>query len=292
MNKAAGTLPPRQPPRGAKASASVEAAAEARAFREKNPDLRFVDALLVDICGKLRGKRFPASELDRLFASGMQIPQTIYLLDVTGDQHDPCGHGYSDGDPDGTSMPVPGTLMRVPWAQEPQAQVLMSLFEAPGVPALVEPRTVLAHVLRRISELKLKPVVAFELEFYLIDTLRAEGGAPLPATAPLDGRRAAPREAYGILELDRFADFISACENAAEIQNIPASAASCGARAGPVRGQSSAHGRSAESRRSGRIPAPPGDERRARPRLRGDLHGEALSQFRGQRHARSSQSRP
>jgi glutamine synthetase len=226
MNKPAGTLPPRQPPRGAKASASVAAAAEARAFREKNPDLRFVDAFLVDICGKLRGKRFPASELEKLFQRGMQIPQTIYLLDATGDQHDPCGRGYSDGDPDGTAMPVPGTLVRVPWAVEPQAQVLMTLFEKPGVPALVEPRTVLARVLKRISELKLKPVVAFELEFYLIDKARGEGGAPLPATAPLDGRRAAPREAYGILELDRFASFISACETAAEIQGIPASAAS------------------------------------------------------------------
>jgi glutamine synthetase len=226
MNKAAGTLPPAAAARGAKASLPVAAKAEARAFREANPDIRFVDALLVDICGKLRGKRFPIRELDKLFASGMQIPQTIYLLDVTGDQHDPCGRGYSDGDPDGTAMPVPGTLVRVPWTSEPQAQMLMSLFERPGVPALVEPRAVLARVLKRLSELKLKAVVAFELEFYLIDTLRGEGGAPLPAISPFDGRRAASREAYGILELDRFSDFISACDKAAEIQGIPASAAS------------------------------------------------------------------
>lgn len=226
MNKAAGTLSPRQASRGAKASTPPATPAEARRFHEANPDIRFVDALLVDICGKLRGKRFPASELEKLFVSGMQIPQTIYLLDVTGDQHDPCGRGYSDGDPDGTALPIPGTLVRVPWAHEPQAQMLMSLFEAPGVPALVEPRTVLARVLQRFSELKLKPVVAFELEFYLIDKQRAENGMPLPAMAPLDGRRAAPREAYGIHELDRFGDFMRACEKAAEVQEIPANAAS------------------------------------------------------------------
>lgn len=226
MTKAAGTLPPPGAPQAAKPRVPQGSKAEARAFREHNPDIRFVDALLVDICGKLRGKRFPISEIEKLFSSGMQIPQTIYLLDVTGDQHDPCGRGYSDGDPDGTAFPVPGTLVRAPWADEPQAQMLMSLFEAPGVSALVEPRSVLARVVERFSELKLKPVVAFELEFYLIDTARGEGGAPLPARAPFDGRRAAPREAYGILELDRFRDFIADCEKAAEVQGLAASAAS------------------------------------------------------------------
>jgi glutamine synthetase len=77
--------------------------------------------VLADICGTLRGKRFPIAEVSRLFESGMQIPRSIYLMDAHGEMTNPLGRGFSDGDPDGTSWPIPGTLSRV-WGDGPGAR--------------------------------------------------------------------------------------------------------------------------------------------------------------------------
>src|SRR5260221_6377592 len=82
---------------------------------QRLPDVREVDALLIDINGIPRGKRFPVAETDRLFESGMQIPQSIYLMDPRGEMTNPYGRGIGDGDPDGTAWPIPATISPV-WA--------------------------------------------------------------------------------------------------------------------------------------------------------------------------------
>ncbi|MBN9566471.1 MAG: glutamine synthetase [Alphaproteobacteria bacterium] len=199
---------------------------EFRALKEVRPDLRFVDAVLVDLCGVLRGKRFPIAEADKLFENGMQIPLTVYLMDARGEMTDAFGRGFGDGDPDGTAWPLPGTLTPVWGESPPRAQILMSLHETPGVPFVAEPRAVLMRVLERFAALKLTPVVAFELEFYLIDPARDASGAPLPPRNPRSGRRETGPSVYGIDDLDQYQAFLTAlCEAAAE-QNVPLSATS------------------------------------------------------------------
>ena len=56
-----------------------------------------------------RGKRYPADKLKSLYGDGVQMPQSHFLLDVNGDNSDPVGRGFSDGDPDTTLFPVPGS---------------------------------------------------------------------------------------------------------------------------------------------------------------------------------------
>ena len=77
------------------------ARAEFDALTRSAPDIEFIDAVLADICGTLRGKRLPIREAGRLFESGMQIPQSIYLMDAHGEMTNPFGRGFGDGDPDG-----------------------------------------------------------------------------------------------------------------------------------------------------------------------------------------------
>src|SRR5690349_15788376 len=143
--------------------------AEAEAFLQKHPAVRHVDALCIDICGTLRGKRYPADKLKSLYGDGMQMPQSHFLLDVNGDNSDPVGRGFSDGDPDTTLFPVPGTLLPVPWAEDSLAQLIVS--ERPDDHAvgqlLVDPRQILEKVVAKFDSLGLVPVMAVELEFYL-----------------------------------------------------------------------------------------------------------------------------
>lgn len=194
------------------------------ALVKSNPGVKFVDAVLADICGTLRGKRVPIGEAAKFFESGMQLPHSVYLMDCRGEMMNPLGRGYGDGDPDGTAWPIPGTLSPV-W-NEPRAQMLMSLHDEAGAPDPAEPRAALERVVERFAELKLAPVAALELEFYLIDRVRDVSGAPQPPVSPRDGRREANASVYGIDDLNRYDDFLNSLNDAASAQRVPVSATS------------------------------------------------------------------
>src|SRR5215510_10235104 len=117
----------RTPP--ARLGSATDARAELEALLAANPKIEFVDAAIADICGNLRGKRFPAADAPKLFESGMQIPLSLHLMDVRGEMMNPFGRGYSDGDPDGTAWPIAGTVMEIWGAEPPRAQVLTSLHD-------------------------------------------------------------------------------------------------------------------------------------------------------------------
>ena len=195
-------------------------------FLRQHPDTRFVDAVFVDLCGIVRGKRAPRSECRKIFDDGMQIPYSIYLLDVTGSNSDPCGRGFSDGDPDGTAVPLAATLAPQPWLQTPGAQVLMTMLDGNGCPYPFEPRNVAAAVVERFTRDGLRPVVAFELEFYLFDTAADVSGAPRPPLPPGSARRDDATQVYGMDELDRYGAFFRDVEEACAAQQVPASVAS------------------------------------------------------------------
>ena len=204
-----------------------DAEAEFDAFFEAEGDLEFLDAVIPDLCGTPRGKRFPIAEAPRLFAHGMPIPLSIYLMDARGDMTDTFGRGFSDGDPDGTAWPLPGTLSRV-WTKSgpPRAQMLMTLRDKSGAPDPGEPRAALERVLERFAEIGLLPVAALELEFYLIDPARGEHRAPQPPLDPRSGARESAVSVFGLDDLDRYEGFLSALSEAARRQRVPLSAAS------------------------------------------------------------------
>ncbi len=204
-------------------SADKARLAELAAFLDRHPQVDHVDACLVDVCGIIRGKRFPRADLEKLFRSGLQFPCSTYLLDVTGNCADPCGRGISDGDPDGLCLPIPGTLVPTPWVGESAAQVLVTMTDGDGAPAMMEPRNLAASVYRRFSELGLTPVIAFELEFFLLDEVADADGRPQPPISPLTGLRDDSTQVYGVDEVNGFAELFSDVERAAVAQNIPAS---------------------------------------------------------------------
>ncbi|HEX2593116.1 MAG TPA: glutamine synthetase family protein [Rhizomicrobium sp.] len=203
-----------------------KAKSEFEALLKARPDLVHVDAVLADLGGVLRGKRMPVREALRLFTSGMQIPYTIYLMDANGEMTNPFGKGFGDGDPDGTAWPIPGTISPV-WSEgEPRAQMLMTLRDEKGVATAGEPRAMLETVLEQFRKLKLRPVAALELEFYLIDPQRDGRGHPQPPMNPRGGARESTASVYGMEDLDRYAKFLTSLRDAAALQNVPLSATS------------------------------------------------------------------
>lgn len=197
---------------------------EAAQFLSRYPDTGSLDAILPDLSGVIRGKRYPIAELGKVMQSGFAIPGSVFLLDTMGESHDPDGKGFSDGDPDYQAHVIPGTLLPVTWAQRPLAQVMVTLIDDDGEPYYYEPRNVLRRVVQRLDDLGLKPVTAFELEFYLIDRERLPGGVPQPPVSPASGRRDTGTQVYGMKTLDAYDAMLDDITKACEIQEVPTGA--------------------------------------------------------------------
>ncbi|MFO1401889.1 MAG: glutamine synthetase family protein [Steroidobacteraceae bacterium] len=201
-------------------------ASEAAAFRAAHPDVEAVDAFVIDVNGHALGKRVPVADLAGLARGGVQFSASALLHDVRGMGQGPFGIGADDGDPDGNGWPIPGTLVRVPWARRPTAQVQLDLrAAADDAPLWWDPRVLLADVVARCRAANLHPVVACELEFYLVAHGRARG-APLEL-APLPRTGLPPRVAanLSVAALEEHAGFIDAIRVAAEAQGLPVTSA-------------------------------------------------------------------
>lgn len=143
-------------------------------FLDRNAAIDSVDFLLADSAGVLRAKRVRRADVAGVWQSGMRLPGSVFSMDTTGRIVDGTGIVAEDGEQDRFCLPVAGTLAPVPWSagadgRPRRAQVLTMMHEADGAPFFADPRAVLARVASRFADLGLTPVVATELEFYLVD---------------------------------------------------------------------------------------------------------------------------
>jgi glutamine synthetase len=201
--------------------AATASLSEWLAFKAANPDVTALDAFVIDSNGHAVGKRLEAADADTLYKSGVQFSAAAPVADCRGLGHDAGGLGKSDGDPDGTAMPLPGTLVPVPWTSTPTAQVQCRLLDVTKFEELpFDPRVILRNVVDQCRAAGIHPVVACELEFYLIDPRRADDGRISIGALP---GRSAPRRA-GNLSLDAVEDnaaFLDAVNAAALAQGLP-----------------------------------------------------------------------
>jgi len=99
------------------------------------------------------------------------------------------------------------------------------MLDAEGAPFFADPRVVLDGILDRFRRMKLTPVVALELEFYLLDRDRDERGRPQPPRSPVNGQRESSTQVYGMAELDDYTEFMDEVTRIADIQGVPADTA-------------------------------------------------------------------
>lgn len=196
-------------------------AAEASAFLAANPDIRHTAVIFTDLCGVQRGKLLTRAELLPAWENGRFLACSAMSMDVTGRDVEETGMIFATGDADRTLWPIPGTLKRVPWALEPQAQYLGTFHELDGEPSLADPRHALARVIERFQSLKLKPVAAVELEFYLLDRDSALAGNPKPPKGLTTPAQQKHYGGYSLTDLDDFAPFFRDLYAAAEVQGLP-----------------------------------------------------------------------
>ncbi|GGO76676.1 glutamine synthetase [Marinobacterium nitratireducens] len=198
---------------------------EAELFLSEHPEVEAVDLLIPDLNGVIRGKRIERDSLSKAYAHGVNLPASLFSLDITGSTVESCGLGLEIGEPDFPCHPEPGTLKIAPWQRRPMAQLMMHMYEEDGSPFFGDPRHVLARVLKKFDALGYKPVVAVELEFYLLDQQRDADGRPQPPLSPKSGKRDEHTQVYSINNLDDYANLLEEIAEYTAAQGIPADTA-------------------------------------------------------------------
>lgn len=195
-------------------------------LRASQPGVRFVDVLLADLCGIPRGKRIAIHEAQALYDGGFLLPGSMFALDVLGGTVQETGLGFDEGDADRSCMPIAGTLVPVPWRKdEGVAQIQTTMHDHDGSPFYGDPRNVLARVLERFRALRLRPVIAVELEFYLLDPQRTAAGRVQPPRLPGLGRRDYRPQINSMADLNEFSAVLAEISAACEAQRIPSGTA-------------------------------------------------------------------
>lgn len=204
-----------QPPYSSNHRATLE---EAQAFFAANPDIDAIDIIFTNMCGVPRGKRLRQHEVLAVYESGRFLPGSVLVVDITGRDCEETGLVWEDGDADRYVYPVPGTLVRAPWLGENAAQFLTSFYELDGTPNDLDPRHVLGRVIDMLADDGLTPVVAVELEFYLVDISQ---GRPIPARGIVTGHRSSDIQVYGLREMEDLKPFFDELYTACDAQGLP-----------------------------------------------------------------------
>ena len=160
-----------------------------------------VEAIIPDMAGIARGKLMPAEKFAE--DAGMRLPESIFLQTVTGDYPSDTSSAMSPAEIDIVLKADPKTVRVVPWAAEPTAQVIHDCFYSDGRRVTMAPRQLLQHVLELYAERGWEPVVAPELEFYLVEP-NIDADYQLKPPVGRSGRSEPGRQSYSIAAVNEF----------------------------------------------------------------------------------------
>ncbi len=194
---------------------------EARDFLAAHPDVRSIELMLIDANGIPRGKLLHREELLAIYQNGRPLPSSILALTMQGEDVEATGLVWEVADADCWTYPLPGSLTLQPWRSTPTAQMQVSMHPTQGLPAApADPRHALVRVIDRLKADGLHPVMAVELEFYLLDKHRDVNGRPQPAVQ-MNGVRPEAPQVYGVYELEQVQPFLDDLYAACEAQGLP-----------------------------------------------------------------------
>lgn len=204
-----------------KNTSGIAPLSELEAFLAEHPEITFFEILFTSMTGVTRGKRLRRHELKNIYDYGRFLPGSVLVVDTQGADVESTGLVWEDGDADRVCKPVPGTLKPAPWLGSDVGQVMLSMYELDGTPNDLDPRHVLKRVLDIYAKDGLTPVLACELEYYLVDIERGANGELMPARSFLTGLHPQGTQVYGLPEIEHHGAFFRQLWEACDAQNIP-----------------------------------------------------------------------
>lgn len=159
-----------------------------------------VECLVPDMAGTPRGKIMPAQRFVR--EEGVRLPESLFLQTVTG-EYPKIIDSLQPTEKDMVLIPDESTIRMVPWATDLTAQVIHDCQHHNGDPVEISPRHVLRKVLALYEEKGWEPVVAPELEFFLV-ARNTDPDYELEPPVGRSGRQETVRQSYSIDAVNEF----------------------------------------------------------------------------------------
>lgn len=212
---AASTMPVVPPDPGSKRGVSnwKEAASWLRAR-----GIEDIECITPDLAGVARGKMMPSSKFTS--NTSLALPSALYRHTISGEYPDETENfRYEPRDSDLKLVPDLSTLSVVPWESDPTAQVICDIVNVDGENVAYTPRNVLKNVLRLYEERGWKPVVAPEIEFYLV-AMNEDPDYPLHPPKGRSGRSIIGGQGYSIAAINEFDELIDDIYHFSEKQGL------------------------------------------------------------------------
>jgi len=176
-----------------------------------------VECVIADLPGIARGKAMPASKFAK--QEYFHLPDSIFYQTITGDWGEAADEQEGFIERDMILRPDYSTASAAPWTADWTLQVIHDAFDRKGNAIPYAPRNVLKRVVALYKAQGWKPVVAPEMEFYLV----ARNLDPAKEIEPMmgrSGRPAAARQAYSMSAVDEFGPVIDDIYDFAEAQGL------------------------------------------------------------------------
>lgn len=177
-----------------------------------------IECITPDQGGVARGKMMPSKKFTS--NTSLALPSAVFMATISGGYPDDSeSFTYPEDDGDLKLMPDLSTLAVVPWETDPTAQVICDLVHQDGRHVEFTPRNVLRRVVAAYNKAGLKPVVAPEIEFYLVSK---NTDPDYPLTPPLgrSGRPIGGGQGYSIAGINEFDELIDDIYHFSEAQGL------------------------------------------------------------------------
>ncbi len=162
-----------------------------------------VECIVSDLAGVARGKAMPGAKFAR--QSHFYLPNSIFFQTITGDWADEVAGGFTE--PDMILTPDWDTAIPAPWTADWTLQVIHNIDDQAGEPVPFAPRNVLKRVVDLYNARGWTPIVAPEMEFYLVAP-NTDPAREIEPPMGRSGRRAAARQAYSMSAVDEYGQVI------------------------------------------------------------------------------------
>lgn len=177
-----------------------------------------IECITPDQAGVARGKMMPSSKFTS--NTSLALPSAVFMATISGGYpEDGNGFVYPEDDGDLKMVPDLSTLTVVPWEDDPTAAVICDLVHQDGRTVEFTPRNVLKNVVAAYDRLGLKPVVAPEIEFYLVHK-NPDPDYPLTPPVGRSGRAIGGGAGYSIAGVNEFDELIDDIYHFSESQGL------------------------------------------------------------------------
>lgn len=178
-----------------------------------------VECIVPDINGVQRGKVLPAKKfVSSLREKSLRIPGSVFICTIDGHYPEDISDIW-DKDPDKTIIPDPETICVAPGFKSPTAFVICDVYNSDGSTVSIAPRAILKKVIALYEAKGWRPIVAPEVEFYLVSQ-NVDPDFPLMPPTGQSGRAETASQPYGLEAMNEYEDIIDHIYDDCELMGL------------------------------------------------------------------------